>query len=301
MACTADELQRLCEALKEEPLLWQVLVRLLIDSGMRVGECVGLLWSNVDFDKNRITVDGTMVYTPDKGVFRDLTKNGKSRTFGVAPEVMAMLKVLKDKQSLAKESEYVFTNESTGLPLHPDSPRRFLKKLGDKCGIEGLHPHLLRHSFTSVAITNGADIASVSEKLGPSDKAVKDSCELKIENGNLAWQFVSGSEKGNNLSAKIDDYFITDGDVSGVHAVEAGTAEGQMGVTVKKTDSGVKVASENSDDAAKYGGAYLFIYGAAVFSHGSVERTGYIRPEPYRCRRNHFRRSGAFSAGWRLC
>ena len=161
MACTADELQKLCEALKTEPFLWQALVRLLVDSGMRVGECVGLLWSNVDFDRERITVDGTMVYTPDKGVFRDLTKNGKSRTFGVDPEVMEMLRVLRDRQRLAKESEYVFTNESTGLPLHPDSPRRFLKKLGEKCGIEGLHPHLLRHSFASVAITNGADIASV--------------------------------------------------------------------------------------------------------------------------------------------
>ena len=172
MACTADELKKLCEALKSEPFLWQVLVRLLIDSGMRIGECIGLLWKNVDFKQNRITVDGTMVYTPDRGVFRDLTKNGKSRTFGVDTEVMEMLRVLQEKQRLTKESEYVFTNESTGLPLHPDSPRRFLKKLGEKCGIEGLHPHLLRHSFASVAITNGADIASVSEKLGHSDKAV---------------------------------------------------------------------------------------------------------------------------------
>ena len=32
--------------------------------------------------------------------------------------------------------------------------------------------HELRHTFASIAITNGADVASVSEKLGHSDKAV---------------------------------------------------------------------------------------------------------------------------------
>lgn len=96
MSCTVDEIQKLCEALKTEPILWQALVRLLIDSGMRIGECVGLLWSNVDFDKARITVDGTLVYSPDKGVFRDRTKNGKSREFGIDPDIIRLLKVLKE-------------------------------------------------------------------------------------------------------------------------------------------------------------------------------------------------------------
>lgn len=115
---------------------------------------------------------GTLVYSPDKGVFRDRTKNGKSREFGIDPDIIRLLKVLKEKQKLTEESEYVFTNEQTGKPLHPDSPRRYLKKLGEKCGIKGIHPHMLRHSFASIAITSGADIASVSEKLGHSDKAV---------------------------------------------------------------------------------------------------------------------------------
>ncbi len=56
--------------------------------------------------------------------------------------------------------------------MHPHSPTRYLSLFAKRYGINDLHPHKLRHSFASVAITNGADIASVSEKLGHTDKAV---------------------------------------------------------------------------------------------------------------------------------
>lgn len=56
--------------------------------------------------------------------------------------------------------------------MHPQSPTRYLKKLSARCGLDDLHPHKLRHTFASVAITSGADVASVSEALGHSDKAV---------------------------------------------------------------------------------------------------------------------------------
>lgn len=55
-------------------------------------------------------------------------------------------------------------------PIHPTSPARYMKKFAERNGIRHLHPHKLRHSFASVAIVNGADIASVSEKLGHADK-----------------------------------------------------------------------------------------------------------------------------------
>lgn len=84
----------------------------------------------------------------------------------------------------------------------------------------------------------------------------KDSCELEIGSESLSWKIVSGSEKGNSLSAKIDDYFIKNGKISQAHAVEE-NSDGQEGINVTKTDSGVKVTFDNSDDDAKYGGSYL--------------------------------------------
>ena len=56
--------------------------------------------------------------------------------------------------------------------MHPQSPTGYFKKFGDKYGIENFHQHLLRHTSASIAITNGADVASVSARLGHSDTAI---------------------------------------------------------------------------------------------------------------------------------
>ncbi len=56
--------------------------------------------------------------------------------------------------------------------MHPQSPIKYFEQFSKRYGIEHFHPHKLRHTFASIAITSGADVASVSEKLGHSDKAV---------------------------------------------------------------------------------------------------------------------------------
>jgi len=56
--------------------------------------------------------------------------------------------------------------------MHPQTPTRRFKKYEKRFGIPDFHPHKLRHSSASVAITSGADVVSVSERLGHSDTAV---------------------------------------------------------------------------------------------------------------------------------
>jgi len=124
------------------------------------------------FQTNTITISGNLCYTPQKGIYLDTPKNGKPRVVDVDPAVMALLRSLRSEQADRAISAYVFTQDGSPEPMHPQSPTRYLKKFSARYGIPGLHPHKLRHSFASVAITNGADIASVSEKLGHSDKAV---------------------------------------------------------------------------------------------------------------------------------
>lgn len=69
-------------------------------------------------------------------------------------------------------SKFVFTQKGNSDPMHPQSPTRYFKKLETRYGIKDFYPHKLRHSFASIAIINGADVASIAEILGHSDKAV---------------------------------------------------------------------------------------------------------------------------------
>lgn len=171
-AYTIEEVKHILSCLEKEPLKWQALIRLLVDTGIRRGECCGLQWKDVDFKGNTITVAGNLCYTPQKGVYLDTPKNGKTRIIDVDADVIALLQQLRQQQASHALSAFVFTQDNSQEPMHPQSPTRYLKKFAARYGIDDLHPHKLRHSFASIAITNGADIASVSEKLGHSDKAV---------------------------------------------------------------------------------------------------------------------------------
>ncbi|MBR5543465.1 MAG: site-specific integrase [Oscillospiraceae bacterium] len=171
-AYTASEVKHILSCLESEPLKWKVFVNLLIDTGMRRGECCGLQWKNIDFKRNLITISNNLCYTPQKGVYLDTPKNGKSRTVDVDPSIIKMLRELRQEQVKKAFSSFVFTQEGSCEPMHPQSPTRYFAKFAKKKNINHFHPHKLRHSFASIAITNGADVASVSEKIGHSDKAV---------------------------------------------------------------------------------------------------------------------------------
>ena len=171
-AYTVEEVRHILASLDKEPLKWRALVRLLIDTGIRRGECCGLKWDCLNFKDNTITIQWNLCYTPAKGVYLDTPKNGRARTIDVDPDIMALLRSLRLEQASHAISAFVFTQDNSPAPLHPQSPPRNRKGGAKRDGVADLHPHKLRHTFASIAITSGADIASVSEKLGHSDKAV---------------------------------------------------------------------------------------------------------------------------------
>lgn len=171
-AYTPQEMQAIFAALDGEPLKWRCFVRLLVDTGVRRGEACALQWKDIDLKAGTALIHQNLCYTPSKGVYLDKPKTGKSRTVYLGDETINLLRQLRNQQAAKAVSSFVFTQDGSPEPIHPTSPTHYFRQFAKRHNIQGFHPHKLRHSFASLAITAGADVASVSEVLGHSDKSI---------------------------------------------------------------------------------------------------------------------------------
>lgn len=171
-AYTVQELGYILSCAAQEPTQWHTYISLAADTGLRRGELCGLRWADIDFADGTVTVRRNLQYTAAAGVYETSPKNGRARVVDVGQEVLTLLKRIREKQSQSCISKWCFTQEGTAEPMHPQSPTRYFKKFGERYGVKDFHPHKLRHSSASIAITSGADVVSVSERLGHSDTAV---------------------------------------------------------------------------------------------------------------------------------
>ncbi|MBQ8075501.1 MAG: site-specific integrase [Oscillospiraceae bacterium] len=155
---------------------WFVYLNLSIDTGARRGELCGLQWQDVNWDNPGIMIKRNAQYDSTKGIYVTTPKNGKTRSVDIGDHTLTLLKQLRARQAEVHLSKWVFPTEEkkTEAPgcMNPQSATQYFKRFGDRHGLQNFHPHILRHSSASVAITNGADVTSVSARLGHSDTAV---------------------------------------------------------------------------------------------------------------------------------
>ena len=160
-------------ALETEPLKWRLITHLLIVTGCRRGEIMGLKWDKIDFNTNQLRVDSALKYLPDVGVYEGDTKTGNTRTLYLPEETMQLLrehrlqwlelKLLNGERW--KDTNYVFTRDD-GRPMNPDSIGSWLAKFSRRHGLPHINPHAFRHTVASTLIANGIDVVTVSKQLG---------------------------------------------------------------------------------------------------------------------------------------
>lgn len=170
-----DEVQRIIQAVQTKPLMWQALTYVLIATGARRGEVLGLQWKSVDFEKNQLYLCNNSLYSPEKGTYSTTLKTGENRYVSIPSDVTEVLREWKQYQERLSyalgdewiETGYVFTQKN-GKPMHPDSMTSFFRRLEKKFDLPHINPHKFRHTHASILISKGVDIVAVARRLGHS-------------------------------------------------------------------------------------------------------------------------------------
>lgn len=169
-----EQVQTVLAAIENEPVKWRAMITLLLNSGIRRGEALGLKWENVHFDSNTIFICNNVIQGREKGLYEDTPKTKTSvRSVGLPSSAMNVLKEYRawQNEERLRLGEYfvnrgfVFTQDN-GSPMSPDSVSHYCRvSLSTKCGFP-IHPHMFRHTQASLLLANGMPVTSVSKRLG---------------------------------------------------------------------------------------------------------------------------------------
>lgn len=179
---TSNEIEILLRISKEGRLY--PLFVMALNTGMRMGEILGLTWDCVDFDNGKISVAKTLCYLPNNGdaiyeFHPPKTKAGR-RNIPMSKQVKEMLleqkqwhnDIMKRFEPVVGFEDLVFTSK-TNNPINAsnvkDSINYMIKKINEEnpgIGFEHFTPHCLRHTFASNCIAKGMKPKTLQKLLG---------------------------------------------------------------------------------------------------------------------------------------
>lgn len=179
---------------------WVPIITVLLGTGMRIGECIGLRWEDVDFEKRIISVNHTLVYRPDengksmKHISTPKTISGR-RTIPMIDEVY---EAFLDEYELQKcigfcseeiegYSNFIFVT-ATGTAYLPNAINRAIESARNAYNTEEIEKaekedrepliiphfsaHVCRHTYCSNMAKSGMNPKALQYLMGHSDISV---------------------------------------------------------------------------------------------------------------------------------
>lgn len=198
-ALTIQEQEIFLDFLKKSNMYrhWYPIFALMVGTGLRVGEAVGLRWNDVDFDNNTISVNHTLIYYNHAkggcyfGINTPKTRAGE-RTIPMIESVREAILQEKEYQREAGIkctvkvdgfTDFIFVNRF-GNTQHQGTLNKALRRIIRDCNQEILDKakdkdnvillpnfscHTLRHTFTTRLCESGINIKVIQSVLGHSD------------------------------------------------------------------------------------------------------------------------------------
>ena len=162
------------ETLSEEQIKYKVAIILTVFTGVRLGELMGLEWTDIDFKNGIVNINRASQYLADKGVFTKVPKTESSiREVAIPDFVISLLDEYKlwyeDQKSLYGElwtnSNRLFV-QNDGKPMHPSTISKWFVKYIEQIGLPVINFHGLRHTNATLLISQNIDVAVVAARLG---------------------------------------------------------------------------------------------------------------------------------------
>lgn len=157
-------------------------------TGARRGEILGLEWNDIDFDKQKLTIQQKLSkINYDDIRLEEFTKtDSSSRTIRISKYLTQKLEEHRNRQQIQTKKvgenwnehdllnvnlsnhAFVFT-EPHGKPIHPDKVTKHFKRLAREMDLGFAKFHHLRHSHVSIMLKENTPINAISKRLGHKD------------------------------------------------------------------------------------------------------------------------------------
>lgn len=162
---SAPEIERL---LAHTPSEWRYAMALLLFCGLRASEACGLTWADVLWDPGDLNVDHQL----SRGGRRVALKTARSRRHVILMPALADMLATRQTSIAAAPEDAVIPGPTGGhlsyrTLLHRFAAAREAAGLGPE-----VTPHVLRHTFASLLISQGRDVEFVSRQLGHANTAI---------------------------------------------------------------------------------------------------------------------------------
>ncbi|MCT4606657.1 MAG: site-specific integrase [Marinisporobacter sp.] len=162
-----NEIQGFIRAFEDTEIYLAVIIAITL--GLRRGELLALLWSDIDFNKKTITINKTIV-VGDREIKVDTTKTEKSNRVLLIPTSLLSMLELERKKRNADLNDYIILNLK-GQRFNPSSFSRRYTDLRRILKLKEIRFHDLRHTNATMMYRSGIKTKVMQERLGHSNIA----------------------------------------------------------------------------------------------------------------------------------
>lgn len=150
-----------------------VIMQLLLDTGMRIRECLLIRVTDLDILKR-------CIYLP-----ADNTKGKKGRYAFFSDKMATQLQRWIKYKDRYRDSDFLFCTNK-GKFLEVNNFEKNVRKYAKRVGLKDVHPHVFRNNFAKRFLMNGGDIFTLSKILGHSSVTVTEQAYLDLTQDDLA-------------------------------------------------------------------------------------------------------------------